>query len=426
MPIAHYSLDMQLTSIFFVCFFSISHEESAELSSRVSDSCPLWTEWNSKTQQCECGNDLRGVIVHCDSQHGATQLKLCFCMTPDPESKGSRSLRIGECFYSCIHLNDTAEGHNSYNKFYSNIANSTISTITHDTCGSYNRKGMMCSHCIRVHGLPVYSYRVACVKCSNYKHNWLKYIAVAYIPLTVFCCIVMVFRISATSGEFMGYVTVCQIISVPQIQVLWSIVRRSPQVRYTDFLNAYFSIWNLDFFRVMYEPFCLHPKLSTLQVLALDYGTALYPMVLVLLMYMFVKLHDRYHILVWICNPCYKCFHLFRKEWEIKNSLIATFATFYLLSYVKILNISGSILTFTYLYSMEGMLKAIPQCFDGVFWCGPPSICSRSGCSAAPFQRVSSNSPVGVPVQLLPQVHEQDAMAVPCPPHLHGRHVGLL
>ena len=34
--------------------------------------------------------------------------------------------------------------------------------------------------------LPVYSYRVDCVECVDYKHNWLKCIAVAYLSQTVF------------------------------------------------------------------------------------------------------------------------------------------------------------------------------------------------------------------------------------------------
>lgn len=31
-----------------------------------------------------------------------------------------------------------------------------------------------------------------------------------------------------------------------------------------------YAIWNLDFFRGVYKPFCLHPDLSMLQVICLD------------------------------------------------------------------------------------------------------------------------------------------------------------
>ncbi len=57
----------------------------------------------------------------------------------------------------------------------------------------------------------VYSYRLSCVECTHYKYNWIKYIAVANIPLTLFLIVVITFRISATSGSMVGYVTVSQL-----------------------------------------------------------------------------------------------------------------------------------------------------------------------------------------------------------------------
>ena len=50
------------------------------------------------------------------------------------------------------------------------------------------------------------------------------------------------------------------------------------------------GFWNLDFFRTLYPRFCLHPNMSTLQVLALDYIIAAYP--LLLITYTLVKLHN--------------------------------------------------------------------------------------------------------------------------------------
>ena len=114
------------------------------------------------------------------------------------------------------------------------------------------------------------------------------------------------------------------------------------------------SIWNLDFFRSLYPPFCLHPTISALHVLLLDYLVAVYPLILILITYSLVKLHDRYTLVVWFCKPLYICFHKFRKEWDIKTSLVGTFATFYLLSYVKIINVTADILTPTYYYDIEG------------------------------------------------------------------------
>ena len=66
----------------------------------------------------------------------------------------------------------------------------------------------MCGKCIKDYGFPVYSYRVDCVKCIDHKYNWLKYIALAYLPLTVFVLVIVIFKISANSGLLVGYVIV--------------------------------------------------------------------------------------------------------------------------------------------------------------------------------------------------------------------------
>ena len=78
-------------------------------------------------------------------------------------------------------------------------------------CGPYKCKGLMCRQCINDYGLPVYSYNLACVKCVDYKYNWLKYIAVTYLPLTVFFLIIITLKLSANSSLLIGYVTVSQI-----------------------------------------------------------------------------------------------------------------------------------------------------------------------------------------------------------------------
>ncbi len=151
-----------------------------------------------------------------------------------------------------------------------------------------------------------------------------------------------------------GYITISQMLSLKRI-VLWS---RFFQHEYIKYLVMLFSIWNLDFFRSLYSPFCLHPKLSTLHAFMLDYAVALYPLILILLTYLVVKLHDRFRLVVWLCKPLYVCLHRFRKEWNIKNSLVEVFATFYMLSYVKVLNTSAEILEVGFLTDMNSHQRA--------------------------------------------------------------------
>ena len=121
--------------------------------------------------------------------------------------------------------------------------------------------------------IPVYSYDLSCVECTDYKYNWLKYMAVAYGPLTVFYFIIIIFRISANSGSMIGYVTISQMVSNTYLNYIY--LKNPHSVVITRLFVLFNSIWNLNFFRSLYPPFCLHPHLSALQAISLDYIVAI-------------------------------------------------------------------------------------------------------------------------------------------------------
>ena len=59
------------------------------------------------------------------------------------------------------------------------------------------------------------------------------------------------------------------------------------------FYISLLSLWNLDILRGFYEPFCLHPHMTIVQALALNYLVALYPLVLLIIAYFLASLHGR-------------------------------------------------------------------------------------------------------------------------------------
>lgn len=85
--------------------------------------------------------------------------------------------------------------------------------------------------------------------------------------------------------------------------------------------------------------------MTALQVLALDYLVGVYPLLLIALTYFAVMLHDRYSLIVKIWGPVNRLCRCIRKQWDIRGSLVQAFATFLVLSYVKILNVSFDLLT---------------------------------------------------------------------------------
>ncbi len=58
------------------------------------------------------------------------------------------------------------------------------------------------------------------------------------------------------------------------------------------------GIWNLDFFRYIYPPFCISPHYSTLSVISFEYIIAFYPLILVFLTYISIELYDRDYVVL--------------------------------------------------------------------------------------------------------------------------------
>ena len=205
----------------------------------------------------------------------------------------------------------------------------------------------MCWQCIKDYGFPVYSYRVDCVQCVN-QYNWLKYIALAYLSLTVFVLVIVIFKISANSGLLVGYVIVksdevTNDLTQSYMYMIYNI-NKHPSWWIDRSVITLHYIWNLDFIRVVEElSFCHHPNMSVLGILSLNYLVVIYPMVTVILSYASC-----------LGKPSKVCQYLFRRDRNIGSSLIEAFATLILLSQVKILNVSFNVLTPIDHYNING------------------------------------------------------------------------
>ena len=232
------------------------------------------------------------------------------------------------------------------------------------TCAGLNRRWTSCGRCEDGHAIPVYSYDLGCVKCDNYKYNWLKYLAVAFLPLTLFYILVTLFSISFTSPLLTGLVMVFQIEGHPiQTQQFLSLVK-SGLVVYPKLFKALLSIaslWNLDFFRLYYS-FCLHPDASAMAIIALDYATTVYPVILIGVTYVLVKLYDHnFKLLVWPWKLLSVFLKPLRRHWDVRTSLVDVFASFIYLSSTRLLvtsiNFLAPFTSFTYQQAPDGHMK---------------------------------------------------------------------
>ena len=322
-------------------------------------SCPTWFIYDNTSEQCICGDDLGGV-VSCDNEEQKAYIMRCYCMTLDNQT----GVTVGSCFTNC-RLRKSDMSFQLYLRVPVNC-----SDLNEVMCGErWNRDGKFCGKCKDDHYPLVYSYNMKCVKCTNMKFNWLKFLISAFIPLTIFFFLILVFGIKAYSPQLDAFIIFAQIISTPAniriiMEGLDSNFYMHPLYCYiVRVLFAVYGIWNLDFFRTLLPDNCL--KINTLQVLALDYIIALYPLFLIMITYILVDLYDRcLWPLLWMWKPFKKCVKSITNIVNIKSSILNAFGTFLLLSYGKLLTVSFDLLVYTKAYAPNGKAVSYVLFYD--------------------------------------------------------------
>ena len=331
---------------FLISFFLINMLTMCADSSDLP-TCPVWTYPSPSGSECICGDSLSNIII-CNPETLTIQLTVKFFCFMVLDSNGVNTTLLGTCPYG-----DLQRVPRTLN----------VTQINEDSrlCSFYNRKGQLCGVCAENYTLPGYSYYLGCVKCNNYNNGWIKFVFAAFLPLTFFYILVIMFRISVTSSTLNAFVMVSQIIaSPPVIKNVYShnLVSNPYHVSYlSQFILqlaiTIVTIWNLDFFRSWYGYICIRPDLNYQQILLLEYAIAIYPLFLILLTFILVKMHDNFAFVVWLWKPFHRCLAVFRRQWNIRSYLVHAFATFIVLSYVKILNTSFELLRPSQLYDVH-------------------------------------------------------------------------
>ena len=237
---------------------------------------------------------------------------------------------LGSCPYACIVTRAWSSDPQKLNSI---------------TCKErWNRNGPLCARCDEGFGPPVYSYDLSCMPCNTTSITAVvKFAAISFIPLTLFCLSIVLFRISATKPPLYIFIFVSQTLSAPQyMQIVLPIVLEH-SIFLPNFVHdtcwkcfaTFFGVWNLDIFRTLYPSICLSSHMTSLQATFLEYTIGLYPLVIVAVIYLIVRIYDHcFPIMRHNCRRC--CCVPFLRRFEIRSSLIDAFATFLVLAYVKI------------------------------------------------------------------------------------------
>ena len=298
--------------------------------------CPLWHI--RKVDKCECGAILYGVVL-CDETASIT-VSIGHCITWDNESHRAVLQR---CPLShkviCPKYRIFAP-----TKIPTNVSGAELNDIT---CEIYNRQGTRCEHCKNGYGPAPFSDGFTCADCSKHRHLWIVNLLFQLSMVTVMYLIVVLFQIKGTSSPLNVIITYSQLCVCPIS------VSAGVRVRLSCFLGPILStavltiigLTNLDFFRFVVPPMCISTSLKSIDILLFDYIIAFYPIVLTLILYICITLHDRnYRIAVYITIPVKRFFRMFKENWNPKTTILNTCITFILLAYSKFLFTSINLL----------------------------------------------------------------------------------
>ena len=306
--------------------------------------CPTW-HYLSAEGRCVCGSSLNDVVV-CNDTSDLVGVLADYCLTSD----GNESV-VGHCLAEDVQRERLLGPLGNYNKVFP-----TLPKQDSNTCGFLNRHGRLCGQCKRSTSIHAYTYDMKCYPCpSNIRIEVIKYICIAYVPLTLFLVVVVVFHISVTSPAMNVPVLCCQLLSLPfALRFIWQYALVYPKLRlFVQIFGTLYGIWNLDFFRLVIHPICLQLDVTTL--IALDLLVAAYPLFLLVCFYVLVTAHDRgWRLVVRLWRPFLWCSARIRQQWNAKHSIIDAFVTFLLLSYIKFLNTSIDLLVSSNAYNVHG------------------------------------------------------------------------
>ena len=322
----------------------------------INHGCPSWfVPFSNDSNHCKCGEAIHhpGRIVLCDQNTKQTLLLIGNCMDYNEEKD---VVFIGGCPFT----NQKGDVDGVYVKPPQNV-----SKLNQFLCGELNRTGVLCSQCQEGLGTAIFSYSMQCLPCMSSGLGWTLYLFLATFPTTILFLFLLMFKVRITSGPLNAYIFACQLtVSAMNLSITFESTSFSHGVLFT-FVTIY-GIWNLDFCRYLIPPFCASDQISPLQVVALEYTVAFYPLLLTVIAYICVQLHARdCRVMVCLWRVFCKCFSSCRRrwgrQWDPVASLVHTFAAFLLLSYSKILFVSLQLLSYTQLHVPTGGVLDPPR-----------------------------------------------------------------
>ena len=183
-------MTVKLTVVFhnLICCWASQEKYSREMDSR-NGSCPPWY-YHDDEDKCSFSHQLPQIV----NQYGNTsELEMGYCMT-----QTNSNLVVTGCSYI---IHNFSQQHSIYQ-----VLPKQLDQVNDSLCGTFNRKGFLCSECKENYGLAAYRYYgLTCVKCSGSAWNWVAYILLLFVPPTILFVVLLIVNMFVSYNTFCGF-----------------------------------------------------------------------------------------------------------------------------------------------------------------------------------------------------------------------------
>ena len=191
---------------------------------------------------------------------------------------------------------------------------------------------------------------LTCVKCNKY--GSLIFITIEILPITIMVLLIIIFNIQLTNGSINGVVFYSQMISISYyFHYQYYYHYYYDDIFYLDILPLTVipcNVFNLDFTPFIFNySLCISPNTPPLGVISFWYVIGFYPLLLLLLLYVWITLYDKgFKCVVFITRPFHRCMARFWSMTGIEPSFTHSIASIYILCFTQLAATSFKILSF--------------------------------------------------------------------------------
>ena len=193
-------------------------------------------------------------------------------------------------------------------------------------------------------GVPINNI-YTCVECDEY--SLLVFFVIEIFVITVMVLLIIILNIQLTNGSINGVVFYSQIM-MSSFSIIYYYYYQDPENKVLSFFEIPCNIFNLDFTQFMYNySICTSDHMSPLGAISFWYVIGFYPLLLLLLLYIWMTLyHKGFKCVVFITRPFHRCMARFWSMTGIEPSFTHSIASIYTLCFTQLTATSFKILSF--------------------------------------------------------------------------------